>query len=38
MAKQQKQKQEVKPLGPVEKLGLRISEMINSPKARTCAR
>ncbi|HFS8924484.1 DUF1654 domain-containing protein [Pseudomonas aeruginosa] len=33
MAKQQKQKQEVKPLGPVEKLGLRISEMINSPKA-----
>lgn len=32
MAKQQK-KQDAKPMTPVEKLGLRISEMINSPKA-----
>ncbi|EMW1000607.1 TPA: DUF1654 domain-containing protein [Pseudomonas aeruginosa] len=37
MAKQQK-KQDAKPVAPVEKLGLRISEMINSPKAQDLRR
>ncbi|MBN0626619.1 DUF1654 domain-containing protein [Pseudomonas aeruginosa] len=37
MAKQQK-KQDAKPMAPVEKLGLRISEMINSPKAQDLRR
>ena len=33
MAKQQKKQQVVKPLTAAERLGLRVSEMINSPKA-----
>ncbi|RQA03558.1 DUF1654 domain-containing protein [Pseudomonas aeruginosa] len=37
MAKQQK-KQDAKPVAPVETLGLRISEMINSPKAQDLRR
>lgn len=33
MAKQKKQKQEVRPISPTERLGLRVSAMIGSPKA-----
>lgn len=33
MAKQKKQKQEVRLISPTERLGLRVSAMIGSPKA-----